>query len=188
MGIKYLADTGSSRRLKLSAGRPQTDTRPLQLNPAWRRGLRRADELDHVAVGVLDEYLPQARGPGNHVADGQAQLRDLARALIGVLGPEREVRVARQDLFPLDRRSHELVVEDDMQREPIAEAVPDAGKVEGRTRDLFEPEQARVEFPRLGDVGNSDAHVIQLLEQAHVDLLLACQLWQDLSRHARPQD
>ncbi len=123
--------------------------------------------------GSLTKTWRKPGRPRDDVAAGQPQLRDLTRGRVGVLGPQGEVRVARQDLFPLDRRAHELVVQDDVQRQAVAEAVPDAGEVEGRPRDLLEPQRARVEIPRLGDVGDGDADVIQLLEQAHGDLLMS---------------
>ena len=51
--------------------------------------------------------------------------------------------------------------------------------VAAELHSLLEAEEARVEFPRLGHVGDGDAHVIQFLEQAHVELLLACQVGPD---------
>jgi hypothetical protein len=55
--------------------------------------------------------------------------------------------------------------------EVAAQAVPDAGEIEGGPRDLLEPERARVELAGLADVGDGDAHVRELLEEPHGFLL-----------------
>src|SRR5215472_1549549 len=132
---------------------------------------RGSDELHHVPVGVLDEDLPETGRSGHDVAAREPQLFHAARGGVGVLRPEREVRIPGDDLLSLDGGPHELIVQDDVQRKAVSEAIPDAGEVEGRTRNLLEPEKARVELPCLGDVGDGDAHVVQLLEQAHHGLL-----------------
>src|SRR5260370_20132592 len=132
-------------------------------------GGARAEELDHVAVRILDEELAQPGRPRDHVAADEASLLDPARGGVGVVGPEREVRVARHDLLALHRVPHELVVEDDVKLQVAAQAVPDAREVEGGPRDLLEAEDAAVEVAGLGDVGDGHAHVAQDLEElAHV--------------------
>jgi len=48
-----------------------------------------ADELHHVAVGVLDEYLTE-RWAGDHIAQA-AELLQALRRLVAILRPQREV-------------------------------------------------------------------------------------------------
>src|SRR5262249_61082820 len=67
------------------------------------------------------------------------------------------------------------------QRQPVEEAVADAGEIEGGPWDLLEAEEARVELAGLGDVGNGDAHVVQLLEESHGNLPARCEMWQHRS-------
>src|SRR5437016_11241647 len=135
-------------------------------SPLLPRSLRlgRADELHHVAVGVLDEYLTETGGAGDHIAAGQAELLQALRRLVAILRPQREVGIARQDRLALHGGPDELVVQDDVELELTAEAVPDAGEVEVWPRDLLEFQESRVELSRLGDNRVGHTHIIFLLE------------------------
>jgi hypothetical protein len=128
------------------------------------------DELHHVAVGVLHEHLAQAGGAREDVAADEAELADAVGRGVAVVGPQREVRVAGLDLLALDGGPYELVVQDDVQLQVAAQAVPDAREVERRPCDLLKTQRVGVELPGLGDVGDGDADVGELLEEAHASL------------------
>src|SRR5581483_2436852 len=140
-----------------------------RLHAPLPRGGARAEELDHVAVRVLHEQLSQAGGARDHVAAHEPAVLDAAGGRVGVVGPEREVRIAGHDLLALARLPHQPVVQDDVQLQVAAQAVPDAREVEGGPRDLREAGHVGIELARLRDVGDGDAHVTQDLEElAHV--------------------
>src|SRR6185436_21147202 len=114
-----------------------------------------------------DEDLAQTGGTGEDVAADEAERLDPRGRRVAVVGPQREVRIACLDPLPLDGRPHELIVQDDVQLQVAAQAVPDAREVEGRPGNFLEPQGVRVELAGLGDVSDGDAHVRELLEQAH---------------------
>src|SRR5678816_3745555 len=95
---------------------------PDRLHPPLARGRAGAQELDHVAVGVLDEELAQTGGTGDHVAAHETALLDAAGGGGGGVGPEGEVRIAGDDLVALARLAHQLVVQDDVELEVAAQA------------------------------------------------------------------
>src|SRR5439155_329925 len=100
---------------------------------------------------------------------------DRGGRVVAVVGPQREVGIARLDRLALDGGPHEGVVQDDVELKVAAQAVPDPGKIEGRPRDFLEAQDVRVELAGLGDVGHGDAHVRELLEETHGVLLRGAQ-------------
>src|ERR1700730_6571378 len=78
---------------------------PARLHAPLARGGAGAEELDHVAVRVLHEELAQPGRPRDHVAAGEPVVLDAARGGVGVVGPEREVRIAGHDLRSLASRT-----------------------------------------------------------------------------------
>src|SRR6266852_1874920 len=130
-------------------------------------GLGRADELHHVAVGVFDEDLAEAGGAGDDIAAGQAELLQALRRVVAILRPHREMGITRLDRLALHGGADELVVQDDVELELAAEAVPNAGEVEARAWDLLESQEPGVELSRLGDIRDRHTHMAHRLEQAH---------------------
>src|SRR5262249_27873087 len=82
----------------------------------------------------------------------------------------------RFDRLALDGGPDQRVVQNDVQLQVAAQAVPDPGEVERGPRDLFEAQHVRVELAGFGHVGDRDAHVRELLEEAHAVLLGAVRI------------
>src|SRR5207249_10624371 len=119
--------------------------------------------------------LARAAGSGADGAADEPGPLDRGGRRDAVVGPQREVAMARLDRLAVDGGPHDGVVQDGVELKVAAQAVPDPGKIEGRPRDFLEAQDVRVELAGLGDVGHGDAHVRELLEETHGVLLRGAQ-------------
>jgi hypothetical protein len=132
----------------------------------------RGVELDHVPVGIEEEYLGETGLPGGILSQPLhlvSRIRAIptcvqdSQRLAIALHPQREVRIVGVNAS----RTQGWPFVDDEVELPSAEVVPRAREVEGRALDLSEPQDVLVK--RLGplEVRDGEADVVQVPDLDH---------------------